>query len=433
MGRKHHIINIARYSVAWVGMASLAASPAYAQTPVVNASLPASNAKLGMGPIVSESAPVVLQADQIDYDQEHGVVYASGHVEITQGATIVLADAIMYDQKRGEVQAQGHVSMLEPSGHVFFAESLALTDDMKAGVIQQFKARLSDDSVFVANGAKKVNESRLELFKAAYTPCKCDRGTGGNPTWSVRAEHATIDQEKQKVSYENAYFSALGVPIIYTPYFSHPTPDAENQSGLLMPEFLQSRNLGAVFKQPVYYAIAPDKDVTVTPIFTSKEGLVMAGNYRQMLDSGLMNLTGSATSTERRDGLGNRATGREFRGHVDANAAFKVDEHYNWGFNVRRASDETYLRRFNFSNDPFLNSRVYAEGFNFLGGSNRNYGSIEGLSFQGLTGQDASALVPVVAPLTFVTWQSDPLQHNARFTFEGNSMVLFRDRGSDSR
>ncbi len=393
--------------------------------------IPKSEYKLG--PIVSDNKPVTFQADQIDYDQQHNVVYASGHVEIVQEGTIILADSIMYDQDRNQVQAMGHVSMMEPAGNVFFADNMALQDDMKAGVIQQFKARLSDDSLFVASAARQIDENHIELYKAAYTPCKCDQNINGNPSWAIYAEHATVDKEKEKVTYENAYFTALGVPILYTPYFSHPTPGSENQAGLLMPELVQSRNLGVVYKQPVYYSIAPDRDVTITPIITSKEGLVMAGNYRQLFDNGLLKLDGSITSAENRDALGNHDTGREIRGHFDGNGAFQINENYDWGFNVRRASDETYLRLYNFSNDAYLNSRVYAEGFNFVPDSNRNYASVEGLSFQGLTSQDATSLIPVVAPLANFSWQSDPLDYNSRVTFEGNTMALFRDRGSDSR
>ena len=394
--------------------------------------IPKSNYKMGV--IVSDKKPVTLQADTVDYDQQHNIVYASGHVEIIQDTTVLLADHLMYDEEHNIVQAMGHVSMMEPSGNVFFADAMGLQDDMKAGVIEQFKARLSDDSLFAANGAKRIDEQHIELFKAAYTPCKCDRDSiTGNPSWAIHAEHAMVDEEKQKVSYENAYFSAFGVPILYTPYFSHPTPGADNQSGLLMPEFLQSRNLGAVFKAPVYYSITPDKDITLTPILTSKEGVVMAGAYREMFDDGLLKINGSITSADGRDSLGDHETGRDLRGHIDAKGAFKISDNYDWGFNVRRASDDTYLRLYNFSNDPYLNSRIYAEGFNFVPDSNRNYASIEALSFQGLTQQDATSLIPVVAPLVNFNWQSDPLDHNARISFDANTMALFRDRGSDSR
>lgn len=394
---------------------------------------PAQAQDLSGDPLQAET-PVLLQAQQIDYDTNTDIVVASGGVEITNGDTILIADSVLYDRARGQMQAMGNIKMLEPSGNVMFADSVALSEDLQSGVIHQFKARLQDDALFVANSAKKIGENNIHLFKAAYTPCRCEKdGESILPTWSLHAEQTHIDQEAQRVEYKNAYLKVLGVPALYTPYFSHPTPDAENQSGLLMPEFLQSRNLGAMFKQPVYYAIAPDKDLTVTPIFTTQEGLVVAGNYRQRFDSGALRFNGSLTNVERRDDLGDRTDGREFRGHVDTSAAFRVDDYFNWGFDVRRASDETYLRLYNFGNDPFLNSRIYGEGTNFIGEGTRTYGSVEALAFQGLSIEDASAVIPIVAPLVDFTWQSQPLVYNSRLTLEAGTMALFRDRGAQSR
>lgn len=386
-------------------------------------------------PIVTARDPVLMKADEVEYDQPNEIVMATGHVEISQGATIILADTIEYDRKANTVKARGNISMLTPTNDVYFAETLEFKEDLKAGVIGQFKARMADNSVFVASSARKVDDNITELSKAAYTPCKChdDEGKPKNPMWSLKAEHVTIDQQEQKVRYDDAYLNVSGVPVLYTPYFSHPSPGAENQSGLLMPEFMQSRNLGTVYKQPVYYAIAADRDATFTPILTARVGPVLAGNYRQMLDNGEFSVDGSATNAPNRDAQGRDSAGHELRGHFKAKGDFKIDEHYDWGFNLHRATDDTYLHLYNFSNETILTSRVYAEGFDFVGDSRRNYASMEGLSFQGLTGQETDEYIPVVAPLMNFTWQSNPGWANSRYGFDANAMFLHRETGAGSR
>ena len=378
----------------------------------------------------------MLSASQIDYDQEADVVYASGNVEITQGDSIVLADSVLYDRGSDEVLAMGNVSMLEPSGNVYFADSVEFENELKTGIIYQFKARLSDDAVAVASHAEKIDENVTELFKAAYTPCKCTDADGNpqSPFWSIRADKVKIDQGEKEMVYDNATLDLGGtVPVAYTPYFSHATPGAENQSGLLTPSLLRTRNLGFEYLQPVYYTIAPDRDVTLTPIYTSKAGPVMEGNYRQKFDTGSFDLRGSITNAPNVDSLGNQIAGHEIRGNIDTSGAFKINDHYDWGFNIARATDETYLHLYNLGNDPLLNSRVFAEGFNFLGDGNRNYGSVEGLSFQGLTAQDNAKLIPLVAPLMNLNWQSDPGRYNSRVSFDANSMLLYRETGDQSR
>src|SRR5690606_8499367 len=102
-----------------------------------------------------------------------------------------------------------------------------------------------------------------------------------DPLWQIKADHITVDKQEQQVSYEDAYFEIYGTPIIYMPYFSHATPGADNRSGFLMPEYAHSDNLGSVYKVPYYWAISPDKHATIVPIYTTDEGMVMGGEYRQ--------------------------------------------------------------------------------------------------------------------------------------------------------
>lgn len=379
--------------------------------------------------------PVLLAADVVEYDQQNDVVTATGNVEVAQGDIILLADTLIYDHGRDQVQAMGHVSMMEPSGNIAFADAVELQDDLKAGVIHQFKARLIDNSVLVATQAKKIDENMSELFRMAYTPCNCTTkgGKPKNPMWSIKADHATIDQQEQEMVYDDATFNIYGFPMLYTPYFSHPTPGADNESGLLTPSFMQSQNLGTVFKLPVYYSIAADKDITLTPIITTQAGPVVAGEYRQMFDAGPLDVSGSFTHAPDHDIVGNETDGHTNRGHIDAMGEFRISEDYDWGFNIRRSTDDTYERLYNFSTDPVLISKIYAEGFRVINDSDRSYASVHGLSFQGLTAQDNSNVIPVVAPLINVNWQSEPGAYDSRFSFDANSMVLFRSTGAKSR
>jgi LPS-assembly protein len=388
----------------------------------------------GDKPVFSDREPVLFSAEEVHYDQERDLVTASGKVEVTQGETVLLADTMTYNQKTNQLRAEGNVSLLEPSGNVYFADALELRNDLKTGVIQQFKARLADDSRLVSTGARKIDEDRIELFKAAYTPCDC--GTPENPKtpqWQVRADHVLVDQEAQKVVYDNATLEAYGIPVFYTPYLSHATPGADNSSGLLTPEYAHSKNLGAVVKVPVYYAIAPDKDATFIPIYTSEEGLVMSGEYRQMFDSGQLITDGSITRPQNRTTQGFPTYGHQTRGHINAQGRFRLAKDYDWGLDIHRTTDDTYLRRYNFSNETLLTSKVYAEGFNFVGDNDRTYGNIEGIAFQGLTARDEARRIPIALPLMNFTTQSDPGIYDSRFSFDANALSLYRELGPESR
>ncbi len=386
----------------------------------------------------SSKEPVMLTAQDVDYDKEEQIVTASGAVEIVQGEIILLADYVVYDQAGNTVTAEGNVSVLEPSGNVVFADDMELKDDLKSGVINQFKGRLTDNSLFVANTAQKHDENITELHQAIYSPCKvCASEDGdGTPLWQLQADHITINKEEQSVKYDDALMEIYGVPIFYTPYFSHPTPNADNKSGLLEPTLKQSTNLGTVYKQPVYYTISPDKDLTITPIFTTLEGPVIGGEYRQLYNNGSINLAGSITKPQTRDAGGANTKGQDWRGHIDAKGSFKENDYTDWGFNIRRTSDDTYLRRYDFSQDSLLTSRIYAEKHNFLedisGKESRSFASLQTLKFTGLTEGDNASIAPVILPLADFNWESAPTLYNSRFTIDGNIMSLTRDIGAES-
>lgn len=412
-----------------VAAGHLAAQDAFAQSQFKRTNAP------GEG-LINDRAPVLLSAPQMDYDQDHAVVTATGGVEVTQGDTVLLAEELVYDQKRNTVTARGNVSMMEPSGNVVFADEALLTDDMSAGIIRQFKARLSDNSLFVAARAKKIDEETVELDKAVYSPCKVKCAADGDthaPMWQLHADHVRIDGREQLVTYDNAGLDVYGVPVFYTPYLSHATPGADNKSGILTPEFQQNGNLGSVFKAPFYYVIGQDKDVTLTPIYTTQEGLVMAGEYRQRFNSGELVTEGSITRVQDRNNLGYIDRGQEIRGHWMARGKFAANESVDWGFNVTRTTDDTYLRRYNFSQETLLTSRLYAEAYDFIGPSDRTYANVQALSFQGLTAADNSDRIPLAAPLAEFTYETDPGLYNSRFELGANTMLLYRDLGTESR
>lgn len=380
--------------------------------------------------------PVVLHADSMDYDREHDIVIAEGKVEVTQGKMILLADTLTYDRRNSLVYAQGNVSVLEPDGNVYFADNIQLNDDMASGVAEVFRARLSDGSLLAANGAVRESEDVTRLQKAVYSPCKivCKDGTTPKtPTWQMKAGEAVVDRAEQTITYKNAWFETMGLPVIYTPYFSHAMPGADNKSGLLIPEYKNNNNLGSVVKAPVYWAISPTQDMTLLPIYTSLEAPVLAGEYRQLLDYGSLKFTGSVTRPDRRDALGNPIQGTTTRGHLFGDGNFDVDPDWRWGFNIRRSSDDTYLRKYDFGYEPLLTSRLYGEGFNFTGEGSRSYFITQALAFQGQLQQDDKERSPFVTPVMDFHYETPEFSNGSRLALTANAMSLTRDLGADSR
>lgn len=375
--------------------------------------------------------PVYMTADKMGYDQKNQIVIALGGVEVVQGDYVLMADRIDYYQKRNIVRARGNIKVLQPDGNVFFAEDAELKDDLKQGVIANFSARLSDNSRLIAREARRPDDNTLLLKKAVYSPCNICRGDDGkakDPLWQIKADEVKYEEDEQRMIYDNAFFEVFGLPVLYTPYLSHPSPDADRKSGILLPEYSHNSALGATAKVPYYINIAPDKDATVTPYFTSREGLVMEGEYRQVTDKGTFQFNGSGTFPERRDEFGNETDGHEFRGHIYARGNSGLTEHWGYGFDVNRATDDTYIRRYRFGNQDTLTSRAYTERI-----EKRDYVGVQGLAFQGLREDDDPDRSPLVLPSVDVHVESDPLWKGARASFTANALAITREIGKETR
>ena len=169
------------------------------------------------------SEPVVLEADELTHDLDRGIVVATGNVEIAQGGRVILADTVTYNEQTDTVTATGNVVMLEPGGEVIFADYAEVTENMKYGVIRNIRILLTDTSRIAANGAIRSGGNRTEMRKAVFSPCPvCKDHPDEAPLWQIKAIRVVHDQQRQEIQYSDAFFELFGVPIAYTPYFSHP-------------------------------------------------------------------------------------------------------------------------------------------------------------------------------------------------------------------
>src|SRR5262249_51772152 len=152
------------------------------------------------------------------------------------------------------------------------------------------------------------------------------------------------DEETHRIEYHDAVMEVGGFPVFYTPYLSHPDPTVKRQSGFLLPSFGNSSTLGAHATIPYYWAIAPDRDVTFTPIFTTSQGVVLNPDYRQRFSNGETKTNISLNADGTSPDTGEAAS----RGHIDSVSRFSLTEDWRAGLDLERASDQTYERVFHF-------------------------------------------------------------------------------------
>jgi len=393
-------------------------------------SAPRQRGRLGTA---SAQTPLLFNADEVQYDQDLGLVVAKGHVELSQGDQILLADTVTYNQRTNTVTASGHVSFLQPTGDILFADFVELHDDLRDGFIRDVRILLSDRSRLAGNTARRVAANRTEIRRGVYSPCDlCKEDPTRPPEWQVRAEQIVRDRELQLVEFRDATLEIGGLPVFWTPYFSVPDPSSKRQSGFLDPVIGRSTNIGEYIRIPYFWVLGPDKDATISPEFTTGGGTFIGTQYRQYFGNGRLIADGSVTFGSESQVTINGITtppATGLRGHLFTQSEFDIDENWRAGADIQRASDQTYLLRYRLPSPiTSLNSHIYAENF-----GPSSYFNISGWGFQSLRSGVGDATQPFAAPLADYVWTSQPDQLGGRLSVEGNALDLLRLRGIDTR
>ena len=141
----------------------------------------------------------------------------------------------------------------------------------------------------------RTNDSTTVYEKGIFTPCKpCKEDPSKPPLWQIKAVKITHKQDEGTIYYEGGQLEFFGVPVAYVPYFWSPDPSTKRKSGFLMPEAGSSTDLGFTYKQPFYWALAPNYDVLLDPMYTSKQGLLLQAEWRHRLLNGQYYIKGAA-------------------------------------------------------------------------------------------------------------------------------------------
>lgn len=352
------------------------------------------------------SKPVDFQAKTVSYDDKAQTVTATGNVELVQSGRVLKADQIDYNLAEDRVKAKGNVTLMEVNGDVHFADEVELKDEMRNGFVTGLQSSLADGSRFWAKSGKREDANITDMKDAAYTPCEpCKADPTKKPAWQISADKVRHNEKTRRISYRDATFDIVGVPVLYTPYFSHPDGTVKRQSGLLAPSFALDSELGPSVKNRYYIDIAPDKDTTIgLQAFTDRAPLI-SNEYRQRFENGELELFGSFTYSDYVDSIGDRSrrTDERLRGHLFGDGRWDIDDKWRAGFHSELTSDDQYLRQYKLSSEDVLENEIYTERF-----SGRDYFVTRALSFQDVRVSDRRGDQPDVLPEIEASFLGEP-------------------------
>jgi LPS-assembly protein len=349
--------------------------------------------------IEKETPDIYFSADEIESNQELGTISAIGNVNIVRSNITIKADKITFNQREDVLTATGNVIMLEENGNVVFADNITLSDRMSQGEMENIKVVLTDQSRLWARSAKRYKNDLKVMRRAIYTPC--DSCEGERPLWQLNAQKVTHNVERQNINYSHAVLRVKDVPVMYTPYLSHPDPTVKRRSGFTIPVFRSNNYLGASLQPGYFWDISDHEDLMLSPIFSTKHDIIPMGSYRKYFYSGELEVSGSIVDDKDKDRV---------RGNLFVRGRHEVNDFWYADADIRHASDGAYLKDLSlrYRDDSWLTSRVGLQGFD-----NRNYASVEAYHYKLISYDLRNPNRPYVVPIMSYENISDPMAYGS--------------------
>ncbi|PSC05833.1 LPS-assembly protein LptD [Alsobacter soli] len=385
---------------------------------------------------------LAVESRELVYDKDKNTVSAVGNAVLYYQGRVLEADRVTYDREHNRVYAEGNAKMTEANGQVVYGSRFELTDDFKDGFIDSLRIDTIDKTHFVAPRGERTGGETTVFERGTYTACDaCKEDPTKPPLWQVRAKRIIHKNEERTVYYEDATLEFYGVPIAYIPYFSAPDSTVKRKSGFLAPRYIASSAIGYGVSVPYFWALAPNYDLTLTPTFLTRQGVLGDVEWRHRLINGSYTVRASGifqadpgAFLEPPYGAGNR----DFRGAVESRGRFLINDKWVWGWDVSGSTDKWYYSNYKFrgyQNDSALSAFGNTIGFReststiyLTGQGERSWFDARAYYFRGLSYADWQKVQPVVHPVVDYDRRFTPAFIGGELSVNANLTSLTRSQ-----
>ncbi len=359
-----------------------------------------------------------FEADRVTYDPNTKIAVATGSVRITYGPYVLVATKVVYNQAKDTFTANGSVILNEPNGNVMTATRVFLSNKFKDGFAYHLQALLTNNVTITADYAVRKEGERTIYEHSSYTACGGCKTRFGKPLWEVVADQTEHDEKTKTLYHTNARLKIGGVTVGGLPYISMPDPTVKRRTGFLPPTFKSGHRFGFGVIVPYYWELAPNADLTFSPLITTKQGLVADVEWRHRVARGTYSVRGFGVQE-----LNYSSPGNSTRAGIKSKGRFKAAKDWHWGWDALAATDRTFLRHYAFDYDQVGTNDLYLTGL-----WDQTYFDARAIRYTALDSDVDWDAMPTVLP--YVTGQqviNEPLL-NGQLTFDWSSYSLTRDK-----
>ena len=229
----------------------------------------------------------LIKSNDISYNKNKNVLYTKKKTLITDnfqnsfqlsGLFFDIIENKIFKAKKIELSDKENNSLFVENGFVNIKTNELVGSDFNLELNKNIFGNSENDPRLIGRYII-TDKSNTIMKKSKFTTCK--NIPGKCPSWQLSADEV-IHKKEKRIEYKNAWLEIYDVPVAYFPYFFHPDPTVERQSGFLFPQFINSSNLGFSTQLPYYKTIDHDKDLTISPRIYTNNNLFLQTEYRQI-------------------------------------------------------------------------------------------------------------------------------------------------------
>lgn len=391
-----------------------------------------------VGKSSSQDTPTIMRANEVDGDKNTNIFTAKGNVEVTKGNSIIYADKVVYEKNGGIIHAIGNVKIKNIEVGNLRALKADVKDDFTSGEFTDGKIIFNDGSYLTSPEIIKESPVVTTLKNPIFSICpnpaiSANNDLAGKKTdfISIKSRHTTIDSEDEMMRSRGGILKFYKVPFFYTPYIAIPLPSKKKKSGFLTPSYSKNSNLGIGIKMPYYLYIAPNIDLTFTPLIGVDSNQKMLTNkFRHLTSYGEYLVDFEIANNEidsTDDSTVTARTDSDYRWHLKSKGTFDFTLNTGVDFTIDTLGDRNYMRDYYFGYENHTISKV---NLDYIKG--RDYHAVKAIRIQEIENYDDDESAPFVVPIDSHI-ETKPLAHKQKFALTSNFTTIVRNDGLQYR
>jgi LPS-assembly protein len=279
---------------------------------------------------------VRLVADSVSVTGKTRLV-ARGNIEVMYKGQRLRAYGVTYDRSGDLLIIEGPIRIDdEASGTVILADQAELDADLRNGIMASARLVLNRQMQMAAGDLRRVDGRYSVMRSVVASSCKVCAGDP-TPLWEIRATRVIHDELGQQIYFDNANLRFGGIPVFFLPRMRVPDPTLKRSTGFLIPSLRTTSTQGFGMRLPFFWAITPNRDLTLTPYLTTQGVRSVDLRYRQAFGPGIFEARGAVSSDST---LGSP----RLRGYLELDGQFRLPRGYRLTIDAEGVSDAGYFR-----------------------------------------------------------------------------------------